>query len=88
MKKIYYVFVMMLMAFLTLVAGFELYGIIRSSHETPIFAFFYAIHFFFSLLIFISFYIMMKYKNDITIFFFISLYVFKFIILLPSIGFW
>ena len=29
----------------------------------------------------------MKYKNDITIFFFISLYVFKFIILLPSIGF-
>ena len=55
MKKIYYVFVMMLMAFLTLVAGFELYGIIRSSHETPIFAFFYAMHFFFSLLIFISF---------------------------------
>ena len=52
MKKIYYVFVMMLMAFLTLVAGFELYGIIRSSHETPIFAFFYAMHFFFSLLIF------------------------------------
>ena len=42
MKKIYYVFVMMLMAFLTLVAGFELYGIIRSSHEAPIFAFFYA----------------------------------------------
>ena len=51
MKKIYYVFVMMLMAFLTLVAGFELYGIILNSHETPIFAFFYAMHFFFSLLI-------------------------------------
>ena len=87
MKKIYYIFIMMLMAFLTLIAGFELYGVVRSSREAPFFAFFYAIHFLFSLLIFISFYVMMKYKNDITIFFFISLYVFKFIILLPSIGF-
>ena len=87
MKKIYYVFVMMLMAFLTLVAGFELYGIIRSSHETPIFAFFYAMHFFFSLLIFISFYILMKHKNETTIFFFVSLYLFKFLILLCFIRF-
>ena len=87
MKKIYYVFVMMLMAFLTLVAGFELYGIIRSSHETPIFAFFYAMHFFFSLLIFISFYIMIKHKNEKNIFFFIFIYLFKFLIFFLFIGF-
>ena len=88
MKKIYYVFVMMLMAFLTLVAGFELYGIIRSSHETPIFAFFYAMHFFFSLLIFISFYIMIKHKNEKNIFFFIFIYLFKLLIFFLFIGFW
>mgnify|MGYP006875498666 FL=1 len=88
MKKIYYIFIMMLMAFLTLVAGFELYGTIRSSYEAPIFAFFYAMHFFFSLLIFISFYILMKHKNETTIFFFVSLYLFKFLILLCFIRFW
>lgn len=88
MKKIYYVFVMMLMAFLTLVAGFELYGIIRSSHETPIFAFFYAMHFFFSLLIFISFYILIKHKNEKNIFFFIFIYLFKLLIFFLFIGFW
>ena len=87
MKKIYYVFVMMLMAFLTLVAGFELYGIIRSSHETPIFAFFYAMHFFFSLLIFISFYILIKHKNEKNIFFFIFIYLFKLLIFFLFIGF-
>ncbi len=65
MKKIYYVFIMIPMVFLTLIATFELYGIIRSSHEAPIFAFFYAMHFFFSLLIFISFYILMKHKNEL-----------------------
>jgi hypothetical protein len=87
MKKIYYVFIMIPMVFLTLVATFELYGIIRSSHEAPIFAFFYAMHFFFSLLIFISFYILMKHKNETTIFFFVSLYLFKFLILLCFIRF-
>ncbi len=87
MKKIYYVFIMIPMVFLTLIATFELYGIIRSSHEAPIFAFFYAMHFFFSLLIFISFYILMKHKNETTIFFFVSLYLFKFLILLCFIRF-
>ena len=87
MKKIYYIFIMMLMAFLTLIAGFELYGVVRSSREAPFFAFFYAIHFLFSLLIFISFYILMKHKNETTIFFFVSLYLFKFLILLCFIRF-
>ena len=87
MKKIHSIFIIVLMSFLTLVAGFELYGIIRSSHEAPIFAFFYAMHFFFSLLIFISFYILMKHKNETTIFFFVSLYLFKFLILLCFIRF-
>ena len=41
MKKIYYIFIMMLMAFLTLIAGFELYGVVRSSREAPFFSFFY-----------------------------------------------
>ena len=62
MKKIYYVFVMMLMAFLTLVAGFELYGIILN-YGNPFASLFCGVLFFSSLLIFISFYIMMKYKN-------------------------
>ena len=88
MKKIYYIFIMMLMAFLTLIAGFELYGVVRSSREAPFFAFFYAIHFLFSLLIFISFYIMMKYKNKTVTFFFIFLYAFKFLILLSFVRFW
>lgn len=87
MKKIYFIFITIPMVFLTLVATFELYGIIRSSHEAPIFAFFYAMHFFFSLLIFISFYILMKHKNETTIFFFVSLYLFKFLILLCFIRF-
>ena len=87
MKKIHSIFIIVLMSFLTLVAGFELYGIILN-YGNPFASLFCGVLFFSSSLIFISFYILIKHKNEKNIFFFISLYVFKFIILLPSIGFW
>ncbi len=86
MKKIHSIFIIVLMSFLTLVAGFELYGIILN-YGNPFASLFCGVLFFSSLLIFISFYILIKHKNEKTIFFFIFIYLFKLLIFFLFIGF-
>ena len=87
MKKIHSIFIIVLMSFLTLVAGFELYGIILN-YGNPFASLFCGVLFFSSLLIFISFYILIKHKNETNIFFFIFIYLFKLLIFFLFIGFW
>ena len=87
MKKIHSIFIIVLMSFLTLVAGFELYGIILN-YGNPFASLFCGVLFFSSLLIFISFYILIKHKNEKNIFFFIFIYLFKLLIFFLFLGFW
>ena len=87
MKKIHSIFIIVLMSFLTLVAGFELYGIILN-YGNPFASLFCGVIFFSSLLIFISFYKLIKHKNETNIFFFIFIYLFKLLIFFLFIGFW
>ena len=86
MKKIHSIFIIVLMSFLTLVAGFELYGIILN-YGNPFASLFCGVLFFSSLLIFISFYIFIKHKNEKIISFFIFIYLFKLLIFFLFIGF-
>ena len=86
MKKIHSIFIIVLMSFLTLVAGFELYGIILN-YGNPFASLFCGVLFFSSLLIFISFYILIQHKNEKNIFFFIFIYLFKLLIFFLFIGF-
>ena len=86
MKKIHSIFIIVLMSFLTLVAGSELYGIILN-YGNPFASLFCGVLFFSSLLIFISFYILIKHKNEKNIFFFIFIYLFKLLIFFLFIGF-
>ena len=86
MKKIHSIFIIVLMSFLTLVAGFELYGIILN-YGNPFASLFCGVLFFSSLLIFISFYILIKHKNEKNIFFLIFIYLFKLLIFFLFIGF-